>query len=155
MMDLARLRACDSGEILHRHTAKDSILYALGIGVGVAPIDDHALTDLFEPGMQVLATAGNWMQDRPELGIRWQQALHGNERVIVHRPLRAAGALLERTLELGVADKGAEKGAVVALAKTLHDAHTGELLATCERQLFLRGNGGFLLRSSPAMRFRG
>ena len=162
MMDLARLRACDSGEILHRHTAKDSILYALGIGVGVAPIDDHALTYLFEPGMQVLptlasvlATAGNWMQDRPELGIRWQQALHGNERVIVHRPLRAAGALLERTLVLGVADKGAEKGAVVALAKTLHDAHTGELLATCERQLFLRGNGGFLLRSSPAMRFRG
>jgi acyl dehydratase len=156
MMDLARLRAYDSGEILHRYTAKDSILYALGIGAGAASIDDHALTYLFEPGMQVLptlasvlATAGNWMQDRPELGIRWQQALHGSERVIVHRPLRAAGALLGRTLVLGVADKGAEKGAVVALAKTLHDAHTGELLATCERQLFLRGNGGFSSAQQP------
>jgi hypothetical protein len=42
MMDLAQLRAYDTGEILHGYTAKDSILCALGIGVGAASIDDHA-----------------------------------------------------------------------------------------------------------------
>ncbi len=162
MMDLAQLRAYDSGEILHRYTAKDSILYALGIGVGAASIDDHALTYLFEPGMQVLptlasvlATAGNWMQDRPELGIRWQQALHGSERVIVHRPLRAAGALLGRTLVLGVAEKAPKKVPWWPWRRPCMMRIPANCWPPASASCFCVATAALLLRSSPAMRFRG
>jgi acyl dehydratase len=155
-MNYAKLRAYDSGDLVHRYTHKDSILYALGVGFGMDPSDPHQLAHLYEEKMRVLPTMasilaapGAWMKERKDLGIQWRLALHGSERVTVHQPLPAQGTLVGRTKVVGISDKGADKGSVVALKKTLRLADSNELVAVCERQLFLRGDGGFASDTTP------
>jgi len=161
-MDRALLRAFDSGDVLQAYGPRECILYALGVGLGLSPLDHEELAYLVEDGLRVLptmvsvlATAGEWMKAHPEFGIRWKQALHGSEHIVVHRPLAAQGLLIGRTRVTGIVDKGADKGAVLALCKTLRSADDGEPVATCHRQLFLRGHGGFATVDDPGDRIDG
>jgi acyl dehydratase len=159
MMDLAALRTFDTGELSQTYGPRECILYALGVGLGLSPLDPHELAYVYGPQLRVLptmasvlATAGEWMRTRPELGIRWEHALHGSEHIVVHRPLGMSDRLLGRTRVTGIADKGPGKGAVLALSKTLLAAEDGAPVATCHRQLYLRGHGGFATADDPGDR---
>ena len=150
MIDYEKTMAWRSGDVRHSYTAKDTILYALGLGLGADPMDPAQLRLTYEKELQtlptmaaVLASPGFWMKERTELGIDYLKLVHGEQSVTVHEPLPAAATLIGRSRVLRIVDKGEGKGALLHVEKALHDAQTDRLMAVAEQVLFLRGDGGF------------
>lgn len=131
------------------YTERDTILYALGIGIGHDTTDPGQVGFVYENGLKavpsmavVLGETMDWVHD-PDLGINVGQSLHGEERVVLHRPLAPEGRVTGQTRVIGLADKGAGRGALVHSRKQLRDAATGALIATTIRTAFARADGGF------------
>ena len=150
MMDYEKTRAWRSADVRHPYTSKDTILYALGLGLGADPLDPQQLRFTYEKDLvalptlaAVLASPGSWMRDRTELGIDFLRLVHGEQGVTLHAPLQSAATLIGRSRVVRIVDKGEGKGAVLYVEKTLTDEATGQLMATTEQVLFLRGDGGF------------
>lgn len=150
MIDAEKTRAWDSGDIRQHYDARDCILYALGLGVGSDPLDPLQLRFTYEQGLQVvpsmaavLASPGFWMRERSELGIDFVRLVHGEQSITLHAPLPAAATVLGRSRVTRLVDKGAGKGALMHVEKQLRREDSGQLLATTEQVLFLRGDGGF------------
>ncbi|MFT3820854.1 MAG: MaoC/PaaZ C-terminal domain-containing protein [Rubrivivax sp.] len=150
MIDYDKTKAWRSADVRHAYTARDTILYALGLGAGQQPTDAAELRLTYEKDLvalptmaAVLASPGFWMRDRPELGIDFVKLVHGEQSVTIHQPLPAAGTLIGRSRVTRIVDKGEGKGAVMSVEKLLTDEASGTLVATSEQTLFLRGDGGF------------
>jgi acyl dehydratase len=142
-------------EIEHSYTADDSMFYALAVGLGADPVDERQLpfvndtaagTPLAVPTMAViLGYPGSWMRDL-RTGIDFTMIVHGEESVVLHKPLPAAGTVVSKHRVTRIVDKGAGKGATVTYDKELFDKTTGEKLATVTHTTFCRGDGGFSAR---------
>lgn len=150
MIDFEKTKAWRSADVRHSYTSKDTILYALGLGIGADPLDARQLRFTYEKDLvamptmaAVLASPGFWMRERTELGIDFLKLVHGEQAVVLHAPMPAAATLIGRSRVVRIVDKGAGKGAVLHVEKTLNDEATGQLIATTEQVLFLRGDGGF------------
>lgn len=150
MIDYDKTRAWRSGDVRHAYTSKDSILYALGLGIGSDPLDPKQLRFTYEKDLvalptmaAVLASPGPWMRERTELGMDFLKLVHGEQGVTLHAPMPAAATLIGRSRVVRIVDKGEGKGAVMHVEKELSDEATGALIATAEQVLFLRGDGGF------------
>ena len=136
-------------EVEHSYTEKDSILYALGLGYGADPMDEDQLQFVFEepaltavPTMAaVLAIPGFWMRD-PKAGVDWVKLLHGEQGLIIHKPLPAAATVTAKSRITQIIDKGPDKGALVYIERTVRDKATGDDLATVSQVAFCRGDGG-------------
>src|SRR5690606_2047891 len=133
-------------EVRHAYTAKDVILYALGIGLGQDPLDKGQLQYVYEDGLKVfpsmaavLGYPGFWMKN-PETGITWLILVHGEQRMHFHAPFPAQGEVIGRSRITHVIDKGSDKGALVVTERTIHDAATDTLLATVEQVTFCRAD---------------
>lgn len=149
MLDYQKARDWQSGEVRHDYAPRDTMLYALGLGLGADPLDERQLRFVYEkelaalPTMAaVLASPGFWMRERREIGIDFMKLVHGEQALRLHAPLPPSGTVLGRTRVTRVVDKGEGKGAVLHVEKELADAE-GRALATVESVYFLRGDGGF------------
>jgi acyl dehydratase len=140
MIDPAALIARPPIETRHRLTAKDTILYALGVGADdLCFVYEAQLLAL--PMMAATLTYPGFFWREPEYGADWQRILAGEHSVAIDRPLPREGDFIGRTRILGVQDKGADKGAVVMLERSIAD-DAGTLYAVDRRTAFLRGDGG-------------
>lgn len=143
-------------EVRQTYTVKDSIIYALGVGLGQDPLDRRQLPFVFEetdfcavPTMAaVLAGPGFWARD-PDTGIDWKKVLHGEQGIVIHTPLPPAATLSATTRITEVLDKGDGKGALIYYERDLTDVETGVMHATLSGTTFARGNGGFGGPSGP------
>lgn len=137
-----------------RYTWRDTVLYALGIGLGRDPLDGSELAYLYEERLQVLPTMPVAMAFKSlramELGIDYARLVHGEQRLTVHRPMPAEGKVVGRSRVVDVIDRGVDKGALVLIDREMTDAATGELLATVGMTAFCRGDGGCGGPSRPA-----
>lgn len=133
------------------YTARDSILYALGLGLGASPLDPGDLRFTFEeaegfaalPFMAVvLGTPGFWVRD-PESGIDWKKVLHGEQGMEIHGPIPAEGTVIAQNRVAEIIDKGADKGALLYIEREITDQATGQKVATLTSTTFARGDGGF------------
>ena len=132
------------------YTEKDTILYALGVGVGADPLDEGQLRYVFEerdlaalPTMAaVIGAPGFWLRD-PATGVNWKNVLHGEQGIRWHRPLLAAATVLAQTRVTQIIDKGAGRPALIYTEREIRDSHTGETLATLSSTTVARGEGGF------------
>jgi hypothetical protein len=80
-------------EIDEEYTEKDTMLYALGLGLGDEPTAAGQLRFVYEDGLSALPTMavvlgypGLYLRD-PATGVDWKQMLHGEQGLVVHRPL--------------------------------------------------------------------
>ena len=81
-----RLMTWPFAPVEQTYTERDTMLYALGVGVGADPLDEGQLRFVFEePGLvalptmaAVLGTSGFWVRD-PATGVDWKQVLHGEQ----------------------------------------------------------------------------
>src|SRR5271163_2881731 len=96
-IDYKKLKAWPFPDLEHTYTARDAILYALGLGCGSDPLDAADLRFVYEDGLLALPTLavvlgypGFWLKD-PETGVDWRKVLHGEQGLVVHAPLPAAG----------------------------------------------------------------
>ena len=136
-------------DVEHTYTEKDTILYALGVGLGADALDLGQLRYVYEEGLAalpsmavVLGYPGMWLRD-PGTGIDWVKVLHGEQGFEIHQPLPAAGTVVGRTRVTGIVDKGAGKGALIYTERTIHDRANGDQLASLTSTTFCRGDGGF------------
>jgi acyl dehydratase len=128
---------------------RDSALYALSLGMGDDPLDEDELSYIYEgrdqravPSMCVtLGWPPLWIAE-PEMEIAWKQALHGEQRITVYRPLATGGSIRADHRVSAVEDKGPGRGALVYFNTELFDAASGERLASLRATEFLRGDGG-------------
>ncbi|MGE0388268.1 MAG: MaoC/PaaZ C-terminal domain-containing protein [Gammaproteobacteria bacterium] len=132
------------------YTERDTMLYALGVGVGSTdPLDAGELRYCYEKDLVALPTMAvvlapdveRWVED-PNLGVDFTKLLHGEQMLTVHRPLPPAATVTGQSKFLEIYDKGREKGAVVYMEREIRNAADGTLLATLTSSAFLRGNGG-------------
>jgi acyl dehydratase len=150
MLDYQKTRHAQFQDVRHSYTTRDTILYALGIGMGSDPLDRSELRFVYEKDLQVvpvmasvLASPGFWMRERKELGIDAVKLVHGEQSVTLHAALPPEGTVIGRTRVTRIVDKGEGKGAIIQTEKKLFDAATDQLLATVEQAVFCRGDGGF------------
>lgn len=136
-------------ETVAHHSARDVILYALGIGIGIeSQTAPQTLRFVYEEKIEVLpsmatvlASPGFWFQD-PRFGLDWKRIMGGEASLTLHSPLPVAGTLTSITSVDDIFDKGAEKGAVLLWRRELYDNRSGTHLATERKTAFLRGDGG-------------
>jgi acyl dehydratase len=133
----------------HSYSERDTILYALGVGLGHDPMNKGELQYVYEPGLKTLPTypvvlgyPGFWARDL-DTGIDWVRLVNGEQGVRLHRPIAPRGAVVGRTRVIDVVDKGPGKGALVYAERTVTDKASGELIATISQTQFCRGDGGF------------
>jgi acyl dehydratase len=149
MLNYDFVKNWDFGTQVLAYTQRDTMLYALGIGMGADPLDTRELRFVYEQDLQALPTMaaalGNpvpWWQDARS-GIDWVRGLHGEQSLTLARPLPTAGTLLGTTRVVSISDKGAGKGAIIAQQRELHDQASGHLIATGRIVAVLRGDGGY------------
>jgi acyl dehydratase len=142
------LLSLDIPDVEHTYTAKDTMLYALGLGLGHDPMNEDELAFVYEKNLRalptmtcVLAQSRAW-RDQPT-GIDWLKVVHGEQSFRIHKPLPATGTLIGKMRITDVVDKGAGKGAVLHTKRTLMDKDTGAQIATLVHTTFCRGDGGF------------
>ncbi|MBR0646059.1 MaoC family dehydratase [Plastoroseomonas hellenica] len=134
---------------------QDTALYNFSVGLGQDPMDKAQLDFLYEPRLKalpslavVLGYPGFWVRD-PASGVDWVKVVHGEQSLILHKPLPVEGEVIGTSRVTGIVDRGAGKGAMIYSAREVKDAKTGELLATLEMTTFARGDGGFGGPSGP------
>jgi acyl dehydratase len=149
MLNYDRTRQWQSEPITQNYSLRDTVLYALGIGIGTDPLDPRQLRFVYEKELVafptlacVLSSPGFWAKDNPQLGIDFSKVVHGEQSVVMHAALPSQGAVIGSSRVTRVVDKGAGKGAVIWVEKELLD-EVGGRLATVEQVLFCRGDGGF------------
>jgi len=131
-----------------RYSDREVILYALGIGFGRDPLNRKELKFVYENDLQTVPTMATVLSmGLPTLArapIDWMLLVHGEQRLTLHKPLPPFDAeIIADERCVGAVDKGADKGALIFLEKTITDKKTGEKLCTLGSSLFARGNGGF------------
>ena len=148
-LDYRRLKSHVFAPERQAYGEDDCILYALGVGAGLAEDDNvgEETQFIYEQGLRtlpamaaVLAYPGFWMRD-PVHGLAWSQIVHGEQRMRFARPLPTRGEAVCRMKVSHIADKGA--GAFVVTQRTLSDAATGQELAVIEQLNICRGDIGY------------
>jgi acyl dehydratase len=149
-LDYDKVMSAPAIETTHELTVRDTILYALGVGVGAEnPTAPEELKYAYEQELKalptmavVLAYPGFWAKD-PKYGLTWWKLLHGEQSIEIHRaPLPVQGRFRGVTTIDAIYDKGADKGAVLYSSRRIY-AESGEHVATTRQSSFLRADGGF------------
>ncbi|MEO9229080.1 MAG: MaoC/PaaZ C-terminal domain-containing protein [Devosia sp.] len=150
MLDFDRLKRFQFPPVVQNYVARDVFLYALAVGAGADPLDSARLRYVSEKDAQMLPTfaavlgaPGMWTRDHPELGIAYEQMVHGEQRIRFHRPLQVEASVVAQNRIGRIVDKGEGKGALVEVIRELADASDGQPLATLTYVLFCRADGGF------------
>lgn len=149
MVNYQVMKDWDFGEIEHTYTQRDTMLYALGIGMGHDPLDRGQLRFVFEkelqavPSMAAVLGSPGFFWGNPKTGADWVKLVHGEQDVTLHEPLPPQGTLIAKNRIHSMTDKGEGKGALVGIVREIFHKESGNHLATAKQLTFLRGDGGF------------
>lgn len=146
--DYQRLLDYRIPDIEHAHAVKDTILYALGVGLGADPVDPGQLRFVYEKDLLALPTMISVMCE-PHAWLDLTQsgfgarALAGESSFTIHNPIPVEGEFLGKARLASVVDKGPGKGALVTTTRDIFEKKSGDLIATLDHIRFCRGDGGF------------
>jgi acyl dehydratase len=153
-LNYAKLMATTFEPTRQTYSRRDTILYALGLGVGArTPFDPSELKYVYEkqlvalPTQAVTLAAGAMRLADPEFGVNYRMLLHAEQTLTMHKPLPPEGTVVSEAKIDEIYDKGAAKGAIMYMSRKLYEAATGDLLVTMGNVAFLRADGGFGGRS--------
>lgn len=125
---------------------RETMLYALGIGLGSDPMNETELPFVYESGLKAvptMATVVAWGAG-PPIGsmINFLMVVHGEQKCEFHIPFPTEAEITAEGRVIGAYDKG-DKGAVIYNETVLRNAKTGEKIATLTGSTFARGDGNF------------
>jgi acyl dehydratase len=150
-----RLVNWDIPEARQRLTRRDTILYALGVGLGADPCDERELRYVYEEKLQALPTMaivlgypGPW-HAHPDTGITRSHVVHGGQSFRILKPLPVEGEVTGKSRVTGVYDKGKDRGALLVTENTVRD-ESGETVCVLNSTTFCRADGGFGGPDGPA-----
>ncbi len=135
--------------VTQTYSIRDSMLYALGIGLGQDPLNLEQLRFVYEDGLKVLPTLpvvlgspGFWIK-HPDTGVDWKAVLHGEQGLKIHKPMPTHGTVIGKLVIEEIIDKGPGKGALIYSRRDLYEQSSGALLAEINSTTFCRADGGF------------
>src|SRR2546426_407027 len=137
------------------HENFDVLLYHLGLGAGVPATDPKELEYTYEKNLKVLPSFAvipafgsmGGIASVPGMQFNFAMLLHGEQEVILHRPLPVEAKLKTSAHIPEIYDKG--KAALVILEAQAKNEADGQPLFTNRFSLFIRGEGGFGGDSGP------
>ena len=139
-------------EVEQTLSARDTMLYALGVGLGADPMDEKQLRFVYEKNLAALPTMAVILA-APHAWIRksgagfGEKSVHGEQTLVIHKALPVEGVLVGVPRLAGVIDKGVEngknRGAVIVTERKVYEKKTGDLVSTLVSTSFCRGDGGF------------
>jgi len=137
------------------YTKDQVILYHLGLGAGVPATDPKELEYTYEKNLKVLPSFAvvpgfgsmGGIASIPGMQFNFAMLLHGEQEVILHRPLPVEAKLKTSAHIPEIYDKG--KAALVILEAAAANEADGQPLYTNRMSLFIRGEGGFGGDSGP------
>ncbi|MCE2762458.1 MAG: 3-alpha,7-alpha,12-alpha-trihydroxy-5-beta-cholest-24-enoyl-CoA hydratase, partial [Acetobacteraceae bacterium] len=98
---------------------QDVAMYNFSVGLGQDPMDEQQLDFLYEPRLKVmpsmpvvLGAPGFWSRN-PDTGMDWVKIVHGEQGLILHKPLPTEGEIIGRSRVTGLVDRGEGKGALM------------------------------------------
>ena len=126
---------------------RDCIIYALGIGLGMDPMDQGQLRFVYEKNLAafptLVAVLGRLTGfDDPAFGIDLRMTVAAGLKVVLHEPLATEGKLVSRPRVREVIDKGPNSAAIIEITRELR-APDGRLIATVDNSNLARKHGGF------------
>ncbi len=130
-----------------KYSDRETMLYALGIGMGADPLDRNELPYVFEaPALKTVPSMATVLTRVPLLkdcGYDYTKVVHGEQHLTLHRPLPPEGELVASARVTAAYDKGAGKGAVIYTEAVVRSAADGKPMFTLVSSTFARGDGGF------------
>lgn len=130
-------------------TRKDTILYALGIGVGADPCDAGQLRFVTEEGLlalpsfpTALAYPALWYA-APGTGVDLAHVVHAELGFENSGPFPVEGRVRGETRVTAVVDKGPSVGALLATECLVRDLATGQVVSRIVSSSMARNLGGF------------
>ena len=137
-----------------RYGDQETMLYALGVGLGRDPLDDNELAYVFERDtLKTVPSMGAVLGRVPLLldcGCDYSRVLHAEQHLTLHRPLPSAAELIADVRVVEAYDKGPEKGALIYTETTVRTRHDDAPLFTQRSGIFARGDGGFGGATTPS-----
>ena len=156
MLDYAAVRNRKFPDAVQTYAARDTILYALGLGYGEDPLNEGALRFVFEPRLisvptqvAVLGSPRFFWQD-PSLGADWVKIVHGEQDIRWFGALPPTATVIGRNHVAALTDKGAGKGAIAQVVREVFEQDSGRLIAEVRQIVFLRGDGGYSMGSAQS-----
>ncbi|NLS00851.1 dehydratase [Rhizobium sp. P38BS-XIX] len=126
--------------------ARDAILYALSTGYGAEPVDGAHLRRLVERDLIVTPTLANVVADpgplMEEAGVDWQQLVHAEQRLTIHRPIPLGTPLRSHSRVISVVDRGPDKGMFATSERTIVAEGDETPIASVIQTNACRGDGG-------------
>ncbi|HKA91442.1 MAG TPA: MaoC/PaaZ C-terminal domain-containing protein [Haliangiales bacterium] len=126
----------------HKYTWRDTVLYALGVGARADELDF-----LFEmagpkvlPTFAVIPSFHALVSVTGELGANPMMVLHGEQKIILKKPIAPQGELSTVAEVKGIYDKG--KGALAIVEAYTYDERNEPVFENVF-SIFVRGEGGF------------
>ena len=154
-IDYQQLISFKIPEVEQTYSQRDTMLYALGVGLGADPLDENQLKFVYEENLVALPTMaivlGNvagWHR-LGDTGITASHVLHGEQGFRIVKPLPVEGTIIGRTEIEQVLDKGRDKGALILTRTTVREKASGETVCTLTSTSFARADGGFGGPSGP------
>jgi acyl dehydratase len=154
-LDYEKLLAYRIPDVEQRYTQRDTMLYALGVGLGADPTDEDQLKFVYEEKLVALPTMAIVLAYPPawyaqaQAGVTRSHVVHGEQGFRLQRPLPVEGSVRSTTELTDVFDKGRDRGALLLTRATLQDCATGETICTLTSTSFCRADGGFRGRAGP------
>ncbi|HEY5808929.1 MAG TPA: MaoC family dehydratase N-terminal domain-containing protein, partial [Povalibacter sp.] len=116
-LDYEKLMRMKFEPVTAQYERKDTMLYALGLGVGAQhPFDAGELKYVYErelvalPTFAVTLAANPMLFTDPKFGVNYAMLLHGEQSLLVHKPVPAEGTVVSQMRIDEIYDKGAAKG---------------------------------------------
>ncbi len=129
------------------YTDRETMLYAIGVGMGRDPYDEKELAYTFERAkLKTVPSLATVLQRVPLLkdcGYDYTKVVHGEQRLTLHRPLEPEGEIIVDSRVTEAYDKGVGKGAVIYTEMAVRSAGDNKPLYTLVSTTFARGDGGF------------
>lgn len=136
-------------DVHQTYTKRDSLLYALSLGMGSDPLNEQELPFVYEKYQRCLPTYGGtlthpgfWLRDM-DTGVDWIKVVHAEHKLILHKPLPAEANLIGKHRITHVVDRGEGKGATIVWERKVVEKDSGEPLCTILQTMLARGDGGF------------
>lgn len=146
-LDYDHLMTLETDETAYSYTDRDTMLYALSVGMGADPMDRKELDFVYEKNLKTLPTMATVLAWDNSLihksGINYLLVVHGEQRITMHKPLPPrADILVKRRIKEAV-DKGEGRGALIYVETTVREKESGAPLCSTLSTVFARGDGGF------------
>jgi acyl dehydratase len=129
------------------YTDKESIRYALGVGLGNDPMNLDELKYVYENGQIALPSMATNFQYHSSLllsaNLNLIMVVHGEQKLSIINPIPVSGDFLIDMKVINCFDKGATKGAVIDVETSVSLKKDGTPICKLISTTFARGDGGF------------